>query len=200
MRYIFLSTIIFLFHFVSCDQPSKIQQKDNFSNNSYPDNSRPKQAITYEELSEMMDSYNTGAKSELDNYMKKISNGKDSISTVYNWYKIEDLKQYIAYVKRITKEKKIPVTGFRIYPTSYPINYYDEKLMGRQTLIFTPTTTINGKNDVAFEPLYSEIGKPVIVSEFLEKVKKKKSNLAKSINTTSIQSSSANRLEPSPPF
>lgn len=119
---------------------------------------------------------------------------------MYNWYKIEDLKQYIAYVERISKEKKIPVTGFRIYPTSYPINYYDEKLMGRQTLIFTPTTTINGKNDVAFEPLYSEIGKPVIVSEFLEKVKKKKSNLAKSINTTSIQSSSANRLEPSPPF
>lgn len=200
MRHTFFSTVLFLILFVSCNQNTKNQHNENSSTDTFLNDSRPSQAITYEEMSEMMDSYNIGAKLELDNYMKKISNGKDSISTVYNWYKIEDLKQYIAYVERISKEKKIPVTGFRIYPTSYPINYYDEKLMGRQTLIFTPTTTINGKNDVAFEPLYSEIGKPVMVSEILDKVKKKKSNLAKSLNTTSIQSSSANRLEPSPPY
>jgi len=186
--------------FISCNQSSKNQQNKDSNISCYPNDSRPSQAISYEEMAAMMDSYNTGAKIELDNYMKKISKGKDSFSTIYNWYKIEDLKKYIAYIERISKEKKIPVTGFRIYPTSYPLDYSIEKLRGRLTLIFTPTTTFNGKNDVAFEPLYSEIGKPVMVSKFLDKIKKKKSNLLKSTETsTDFESSSANRILTNPP-
>jgi|TARA_B110000238_G_scaffold70910_1_gene77797 hypothetical protein len=42
-----------------------------------------------------MDAYDKGAKKELDKYMKKISVGKDSTSRNYNWYKLDDLKQYI---------------------------------------------------------------------------------------------------------
>lgn len=171
--------------------------------NCYPNNSRPSQAITYQEMVVMMNAYDQGAKKELDTYMKKISGGKDTISTNYNWYKLADLKQYIAYIEKISKEKNIPVTGFRIYPSSYPKNYNIKKLSGRQTLIFTPTTTVNGKDDVAFEPLYSDIGKPVLVTEILEKIKQQKTqsqSVLKSTDTTSLESSSANRLITKPPY
>ncbi len=173
------------------------------SSSCYPNHSRPSQAISYEEMAAMMDAFDNGSKKELDKYMKRISKGKDSISTIYNWYKLEDLKQYIAYIEKISKEKGIPVTGFRIYPSEYPENYTNQKLKGRQTLIFTPTTTFNGKDDVAFEPLYSETGKPALISEFLEKARMKMSksgSYLKSVDTTSILSSSANRIVTAPPY
>ena len=191
-----LSITLFIF---SCTTPEKSVDKDN----CYPNNNRPKQAITYEEMADMMESYDKGAKKVLDKYTKKESGGKDTVSTVYNWYNIEDLKQYIAYVEKISKEKNIELTGFRIYPTSYPKNYKDKDLRGRQTIIFTPTALIDGKKDEAFEPLYSDNGKPAKISQFLEQVR------AKQVQTGSVlplklqdgtPSSSANRLKPSPPY
>ena len=200
MKIRFFSVFFFLLVFISCKETNS---NSNHSSTCYPNDSRPLQAISYEEMAEMMDAFDTGSKKELDKYMKKISNGKDTISTIYNWYKLEDLKQYIAYIEKISKEKGIPVTGFRIYPSEYPLNFSNQKLKGRNTLIFTPTTTVDGKDDVAFEPLYSETGKPALVSEFLEKARIKKSingSLLKSADTTTIQSSSANRIISKPPY
>lgn len=201
MKIQFFTVFFFFLVFISCKETTSSNSTE--SSTCYPNDSRPSQAISYEEMAEMMDAFDTGSKKELDKYMKKISNGKDTISTVYNWYKLEDLKQYIAYIEKISKEKGIPVTGFRIYPSEYPLNFSNQKLKGRNTLIFTPTTTVDGKDDVAFEPLYSEIGKPALVSEFLDKVRMKKStnsSLLKSADKTTIQSSSANRITPVPPY
>lgn len=169
----------------------------------YPNSKKPSQVITYEEMSDMMNTFDKGAKKELNKYLKKVSKGKDSISTIYSWYKLDDLKQYIAYVERISKEKDIPVTGFRIYPSTYPSNYKVDELKNRQTLIFTPTTTIGGKDDVAFEPLYSEKNSPVEISVFLEKVRAKQVNKAGLLNLSlqgGLESSSANRITPTPPY
>ncbi|WP_439130264.1 hypothetical protein [Polaribacter sp.] len=169
----------------------------------YPNHSKPAQIITYEEMADMMDAYEKGAKKELNKYIKKESKGKDSVSTVYNWYKLEDLKQYIAYIERISKEKDIPVTGFRIYPTQYSKKYKKKELRNRNTIIFTPTTTIDGKDDAAFEPLYSTKGKPVGITQYLEKVKAKKVNKASMLNLNfqnGLESSSANRMQPTPPY
>ena len=177
---------------------------DDGNESCYPNNEKPSQVITYNDMADMMDAYDNGAKKELNKYINKKSKGKDSISTEYNWYNIDDLKQYIAYIERISKEKNIPVTGFRIYPTQYPKNYKIEKYQNRSTLIFTPTTKINGKIDVAFEPLYSEKGKPVEISQFLEQVRANK-NVQKSgflsFSTTiqDLESSSANRIQIVPP-
>lgn len=169
----------------------------------YPNSEKPSQIITYEEMADMMDTFDNGPKKELNKYLKKASRGKDSVSTNYNWYKLDDLKQYIAYIERISKEKGIPVTGFRIYPSTYPKNYTKKELRNRQTLIFTPTTTINGKDDAAFEPLYSEKGKPLEITQFLEKVRAKKVNQAGILSVNfqgGLESSSANRLPPTPPY
>ncbi|WP_339661012.1 hypothetical protein [uncultured Polaribacter sp.] len=202
-KLIFLVSFVFIL--TSCKSECKHDDNEKgISDSCYPNSKKPSQIITYEEMSDMMIAYDKGAKIELDKYLKKESGGKDSVSTEYNWYKLEDLKQYIAYIERISKEKNIPVTGFRIYPTQYPKNYSDKKLQNRNTLIFTPTTTIAGKEDAAFEPLYSEDGKPVGISEFLEKVRRKNvqkgSFLSFPKNINDLESSSANRLRPNPPY
>lgn len=198
-----LSLVICLSIFItSCK--TDCNHSESVNESCYPNSKKPSQVITYEEMADMMDAYDKGAKKELDKYLKKESGGKDSVSTKYNWYKLEDLKQYIAYIERISKEKNIPVTGFRIYPTQYPKNYSDKKLQNRNTIIFTPTTTIGNRDDVAFEPLYSENGKPVEISEFLEREREqnvqKGSFLPINTNLQDLESSSANRIRTTPPF
>ena len=169
----------------------------------YPNDTKPLQVITYEEMADMMDAFDKGPKKELNKYLKKVTNGKDSVSTNYNWYKLDDLKQYIAYIERISKEKDIKVTGFRIVPSTYPKKYKVKELQNRQTLIFTPTTSINGKDDVAFEPLYSEKGRPVEILKFLDEIRAKQVNEASVLNFSlqaGLESSSANRFPPNPPY
>lgn len=194
----FLSTILLLSY--SCK--TECNHTGNVNESCYPNSEKPSQVITYEEMADMMNTFDNGPKKELNKYLKKITKGKDSVSTVYNWYKIDDLKQYIAYIERISKEKDIPVTGFRIYPSTYPTNYKEKEFRNVQTLIFTPTTTIAGYDDVAFEPLYSDKGKPVKIEKFLNQVRTKKVNKANVLNLSlqnGLESSSANRIKPVPP-
>ena len=196
-------TILVLFSilFYSCNTTNCNHQLENKS--CYPNDSLPSQVITYSEMINMMDAYDNGAKKELNKYLKKVSKGKDSVSTKYSWYKLEDLKQYIAYVERISKEKDITLTGFRIIPSSYPKDHKNPKLRNRTTLIFTPTTVVNNKMDVAFEPLYSKKGEPTLVEDYLNLVrnnKLKNSSFSNEIYSDSLLSSSANRLRPSPPY
>lgn len=198
-----LMLLIFSIIAFSCITESTKKETLNEDLSCYPNSNRPSQAITYEEMNKMMSAFDKGPKKELNKYLKKVSKGKDSVSTNYNWYKLDDLKQYIAYIERISKEKDIPVTGFRIYPSTYPKNYKEKDLRNRQTLIFTPTTTIGGKDDVAFEPLYSEKGRPIEILEFLKKVRAKQVNKASLPNLSmqdGLESSSANRLPPTPPY
>lgn len=186
----------------SCKTECNHTEPNKDGESCYPNSEKPSQVITYEEMADMMDAFDNGPKKELNKYLKKVSKGKDSISTVYNWYKLDDLKQYIAYIEKISKEKDIPVTGFRIYPSTYPKNYKEKELRNVQTLIFTPTTTIGAYDDVAFEPLYSDKGKPVKIKEFLDKVRAKKVNNASMLNLSlqdGLESSSANRIKPTPP-
>ena len=156
-------------------------------------------------MHEMMEAYDTGAKRELDKYIKKMSGGKDSISRNYNWYKLDDLKQYIGNIERISKEKDIEVTGFRICTTSCPIKHKIEDLQRRQTLIFTPTTKIGNKEGVAFEPMYFKNGKPIDITKFLEQVRVKKSETATLLPfslemQTGLESLSANRILTNPTY
>lgn len=201
--FILLAGFLFLFSCKSeCNhtESKKVVEKTS----CYPNSNKPSQVITYLEMAEMMDSYDKGVKKEMNKYLKKVSGGKDTVSTNYNWYKLDDLKQYIAYIERISKEKDIPVTGFRIIPTSYPKNYSIKELRNRVTIIFTPTTVIDGKHDAAFEPLYSEKGKPVSVSKYLEQARAKKvytgSILPKFDKFRAAESSSVNKILTQPPY
>ena len=194
---------LFAFFLHSCNV--ECNHKDSYDASCYPNNNEPAQIITYKEMAEMMGAFDNGSKKELNKYFKKISRGKDSISTVYNWYRLEDLKQYIAYIEKISKVKDIAVTGFRIYPSQYSKKYSDKKLRNRNTLIFTPTTTVNGKDDVAFEPLYSDKNNPLLVSDLFKIMNGEKiandqlfNKYSKMMDT--LKSSSANRIKPTPPY
>ena len=196
-------TLLFLLLIIASSCKTECNHYAASEASCYPNSNKPKQVITYEEMADMMDTFENGPKKELNKYLKKVTKGKDSISTNYNWYKLDDLKQYIAYIERISKEKEIPVTGFRIYPSTYPKNYKDKKLRHVQTLIFTPTTSIGGNQDIAFEPLYSKKGEPTLVEDYLHLVrnnKLKNSSYANERLSDSLLSSSANRLRPSPPY
>mgnify|MGYP005995127335 FL=1 len=170
------------------------------------DNSRPSNAITYKEMASMFSEYDNGQKKVLDTYRKEIIGAKDSVESVSHFYEIKQLKQYIAYLERISKEKDIELTGVRIFSAAYPKNHANRKLRGRQTLVFMPTAEINGYKGVAFEPLYSKKGKPVKFTQFLSKFsseESKKIMRASLFNTQKnddLESSGTNKLDPTPPM
>jgi hypothetical protein len=109
------------------------------------------------------------------------------------WFSIDAMKDYIAYVEAISTEKGIPVTGisfhYGVYPKTKEYGIYG----GYQTLVMTPTTTINGKNK-DFEPLQSTYGNPKPFAEATSNP-----NIAGKDETTETESSAANRGESIPP-
>ncbi len=201
LKLLFVCSLLILLN--SCN--NKCEHSNDLSESCYPNSNKPSQIITYKEMADMMNAFENGSKKELNKYLKKESKGNDSVSTVYNWYRLDDLKQYIAYIERISKEKEIEVTGFRIYSSQYPKKYKEKKLQNRNTLIFTPTTTVDGRDDAAFEPLYSQKNSPLLVSDLLkimkgEEIKDKIIFNKYSKLMDSLTSSSANRIKTTPPY
>ena len=172
------------------------------------DDSRPSNAITYNEMAGMFHQYDIGQKRVLDNYRKEFTNDKtDTIESISHFYELDQLKQYIAYLEKISKEKDIKLTGVRIFSAAYPQKHRDASKRGRQTLIFMPTAKIGDKNDVAFEPLYSEKGTPIKFTEFLHKFSSKETKQVMRASffpsfspQEDMESSGTNRFEPMPPF
>ena len=199
-KYLFVFSFL-IFGFVSCN--SECSHKDNIANSS-----RPSQAITYQEMATMFNAYDTGQKKVLDEYRKKLTQGKDSIESVSHFYNLKDLKQYIAYLERLSKEKSIELTGIRIFSAAYPKNHIKKELQGRHTLVFMPTAKIDGDREVAYEPLYSKKGNPIKFTEFLHKFSSKETKQVvraslfplKTIDDEFLLSSGANKLKPSPPM
>ena len=192
---LFLSLFIF-----SC-------QSEVISQVTKVNDSRPSNTITYKEMASMFDQYDVGQKPVLDKYRKEFSNdSKDTIESVSHFYDINQLKQYIAYVERLSKEKDIELTGIRIFSAAYPKDHSDKLLRGRQTLIFMPTANTKEKKNVAYEPLYSKKGEAIPFTEFLHQFTSKESKQvvrASFLPFTSSQkdfiSSGANKLKLSPP-
>ena len=104
------------------------------------------------------------------------------------WFSIDAMKDYIAYVEAVSAEKGIAVTGisfhYGVYPKTEEYGIYG----GYQTLVMTPTTTINGKNE-DFEPLQSTYGNAKPFSEAI-----------KNPNAKNEQCIAANRGSSAPPF
>jgi hypothetical protein len=171
--------------------------------------SRPSNAITYQEMAGMFNQYDNGQKLILDkNRAAFTKDPNDTVESISHFYELNDLKQYIAYLEKISKEKEIKLTGLRIFSAAYPKNHSDKLLRGRQTLVFMPTAKIGDNNGVAFEPLYSKKNQPIKFTEFLNKFTSKetkqvnRATIIPFINTQDelLLSSGANRLRVSPPM
>tara|TARA_R110002049_G_scaffold2846_13_gene23192 strand:+ start:899 stop:1555 length:657 start_codon:yes stop_codon:yes gene_type:complete len=200
--------------FSSCKTESKSEEEHKSSNlvskEHKIDDSRPDNAITYKEMASMFHQYDIGQKPILDAYRKDFSGDKEDVASISHFYEIKQLKQYIAYLERLSKEKDIELTGIRIFSAAYPKDYKPEKgINGRHSLILMPTANIKGKN-VAYEPLYSKKGNPIPFTEFLDKFSSKETKQVmrasflsfltqQDDNDDDLLSSGANRAKVYPP-
>lgn len=123
---------------------------------------RPDIALTYGELTAMLYQYDKTKKSVLEE-----AHGRED--TRVNFFKIEDLKAYLAYVEKLSKEKKIKLTGINFISAAYPEDYPDSIKRNHQTLIMMPATRVGDRDNVSFDPLKSERGKPITLAEILAK-------------------------------
>ncbi len=193
---------------ISCnDEKKHIKDKNDHEENNIS-SKRPSNAITYKEMASMFHEYDTGQKLVLDKYRENYTgDANDAVETISHYYEINQLKQYIKYLERISKEKEIKLTGVRIFSAAYPKNYSNKSLRGRHTLIFMPTAKIGEKNNVAFEPLYSTNNNPIKFTEFLHKYSSKETQRVSRASMIpffqgdleDMDSSGTNRLETNPP-
>lgn len=128
----------------------------------FPYKGRPGQTLSYQEVVSMLYHYDTTREQVL-----KTALGKED--TRENFYPLDDLKAYIAYIEKLAGEKDIEVTGINIIAAAYPDdkNKYGKK-NNYQTIILMPATTINGKERISFDPLYSDKGTPKRFDEILK--------------------------------
>ncbi|RCS27886.1 hypothetical protein DUT90_03350 [Polaribacter sp. WD7] len=122
--------------------------------------SKPTNLLTYKEISSMLRQYDTTKKRFLD------ANNTKEDARIIN-IPLEQLKNYIAYVEKLSREKEIDITGINFIMSAYPANYSDSKLQNYQTFFYMPATTINGEDRVSFDPLHSSVGNPKSLRELL---------------------------------
>lgn len=184
-----------LFILTSCNQ------KDNpiidNETSCYDYMGRPLQALTYNEVAKMELHYDRTKRESI-----KKSRGGEEDTWLYH-YNLKDLKAYIAYVEKLAKDKNIEVTGINIRAAAYPDDQSSGIKRDYQTLIFIPTTTINGKERVSFDPIYSKDKQPAlfdsIVNNFKKELKTGNSKSLRSLSIPDMESSAANRVQQTPP-
>ena len=121
---------------------------------------KPKNLLKYKEMVAMLEHYDKTRKPVLEKAL-----GRED--TRINFYSIETLETYLAYAKKVSQEKGIKLTGINIVSASYP-ETSSHGVPNYQTVMFMPTTEINGKN-IAFAPDASKNGEIVTMKEVLSK-------------------------------
>ena len=66
-----------------------------------------------------------------------------------SWWSVDDLEAYIAYAKRVAKEKGYNVNGLRVYYGAYPKDYHNAEVSGYSTLFIVPTGNKAASNEAA---------------------------------------------------
>ena len=198
----YFTIIIVLLLMCSCKSECNHSEHNNIEQNS----KRPSQAITYQEMSSMFKEYDNGQRLVLNDYISKKSKGKDTIATISQFYSLSELKQYISYIERLSKEKEIELTGVRIFTSAYPSDYKIKEYQNRVSFILAPTTNIGVRKNIAYEPLKSGIKRPVSMKSILDKYA---DETTRSVNRASVftfnlmagdNSSALNRGQTNPPY
>ncbi len=209
MKTNYLLTLLMAALFLSCG--TKVRDTKTKDISCFEYSGRPSQALTYKEVASMLDHYDNTKLGIL-----KKTTAKGGEDTRENFYPLEDLKAYIAYIEKLAKDKKIKLTGINIISAAYSKDSNDANKHGYQTLIFMPATTLkDGKERVSFDPLHSENGKPRLFAEILfskfnysyrgyqsntTRTYMKSASLANTTDGDDMESSAANRTHISPPY
>lgn len=129
----------------------------------YADQGRPTNMIKYNEIIDMLKAYDNTRK----NVLEKALGFED---TRVNIYPVQELKDYLGYIENLCAQKSIPLTGINIISAAYPEKYpTNPEKANYQTLIFMPTTTVDGEVFVTFDPLKSKKGVPATFKSILAK-------------------------------
>lgn len=110
------------------------------------------------------------AKNQLGKYQNAHPGVNGDEYALRTWISLQDLEQYIAFVKEISKDKNITVNGIDII--------YTQKIAGAPglpnpnnsqyglTLMMAPTYK-DGTHNTAFDPVASKYGEPAKLSDLL---------------------------------
>ena len=134
MKIVALAMVVSVVSFVGC-------QKDEDTVNANLEETsvaRPWNMISYKGMIERLEYYDKTRKPVLENAL-----GFED--TRINYYSIETIENYIKYVKQLSKEKGIELTGINFVSGAYP-KEASYGTPGYQHFIFMPTTNINGRN------------------------------------------------------
>ena len=106
----------------------------------------------------------TQAKSLNDNFVKTRSKAidkaigkKDAISS---WFSLEEIKDYIDYVEKEAKDRKITINGIRVYFGAYGKNEDKSVKKNMSTVFMVPTTPKQGsqQKDGSGDPGGTDVG------------------------------------------
>ncbi len=191
--------------FLSCqNNTDELREKENEVSIT-----RPSTALNYKELVVELNHYDETRK-------KVLESSLGFEDTRVNYYSIEQLESYLSYVKNLSQEKGIDITGINFISAAYPKNYKNSKQANYQTLVLVPTTIVNGEN-IAFDAVQSSSEKTVTFKEMLAKYGYNwKYDTSKDYNdaeknkvvfnrelfnkSEDSESSSSNRMRPVPPY
>ncbi|MCH2035049.1 MAG: hypothetical protein MK202_16185 [Tenacibaculum sp.] len=154
MKIVALAMVVSVVSFVGC-------QKDEDTVNTNVEEAsveRPWNMISYKGMIERLEYYDKTRKPVLENAL-----GFED--TRINYYSIETIENYIKYVKQLSKEKGIELTGINFVSGAYP-KEASYGTPGYQHFIFMPTTNINGRN-IGFDPALSTKDNIVTIKEKL---------------------------------
>ncbi|WP_025741073.1 hypothetical protein [Aquimarina pacifica] len=153
----------------------------------------------------------------IDSIVREDGQGKPFQATRNFHLEIDDLQQYLRFVRQETKNRKIEVSGYSFYFGIYPDDYpRDQKLYAKRQTLFIAPTIKRASNGVVSHAAFSigENNEPLFLDDFFNDRKStkvgsntlngKKMNQASLFNfsttsTYSAQSLVANELTGSPP-
>lgn len=100
---------------------------------------QPKNIISSKTALELFTEYNKRAQL-IDKVEQTDANGKPFKATRSMFYPIDQLRNYLAYIYKISNEAGVTPSGYRFYFAKYPDPYDERKLYAkRQTIFIAPT-------------------------------------------------------------
>lgn len=105
---------------------------------------KPSNIIGLKIASQLYHNYDTTRIKWTNDYIQKHSGQEKFKATRSLYYNLDDLYNYLAYVKRISKEANVKPSGLRFYFGAYSNDYVrdgDETYAHRQTIFIAPTVS-----------------------------------------------------------
>jgi len=99
----------------------------------------PKGLITPLEAKRLNQQFLKTRSKELNKIIEKLDNKPNKKDSLSSWFSLEELENYIAYVKEAGEKKGIDINGLRVYFGAYGKNIKNPAKNNFSTVFFVPT-------------------------------------------------------------